>query len=198
MEHAHRRNVISAVDSRHGTGEKMDLEKIWQKALSNTEIIRPRVQGLMTFSDTNVPYILLSESSINVGDTVVRKGEVVVKRPALILPPNNPQFSGFDFEKDVAQENQFINFLLVRGINIPSLGYNNRTDSLDIFEGKLSKAIDHYQQELQMKENVYSGLVAGPEDCWQFSILIFICSQIFKNAQTDLRNLLDEHKKNHL
>ena len=69
----------------------------WEKALKKTEIIRPRIQSMMTFSETSMPYILLSESSINMGDTVVRKGEVVVERPTLILPPNIPQFEGFEF-----------------------------------------------------------------------------------------------------
>jgi len=59
----------------------MDMEEAWNKALRYTEIIRSRVQSLMTFKDTAVSYILLSESSINVGDTVVRRGEVVVEKP---------------------------------------------------------------------------------------------------------------------
>lgn len=178
----------------------MDFEKMWTKALKQTEIIRTRVQALSLSGDTHVPYLLLSESSINVGDTVVRKGEVLVQRPSLFIPPNNPTFEGFEFESEDGtnrfDENSFINFLIVRGISIPSLRYDNKTSSLDIYEGKLSQAIKHHERIMQRQENVKSGLLVGPEDCWQFSILIFICSQIIKNADQDIQRLLDEfHRK---
>jgi len=176
----------------------MDIEKAWDKALKNTEIIRSRVQALLTSETTQVPYILLSESSINMDDTVVRKGKISVQKPSLIVPPNNPQFEGFEFEKEEGlDQDSMINFLLVRGISVPSLKYDNQTNSLDVFEGKLSTAIKHYQSLLQEKENVMTGLVAGPGDVWQFSLLIFICSQIARNAETDIKKLLDEfHRKN--
>ena len=173
----------------------MDLEKSWEKALRQTEIIRARVQSLMTQSETQVPYILLSESSVNEGDTVVRKGIVVVDKPAIILPPHHPMFSGFEFEKEgTVSDNAFVSFLLVRGIHLPSLRYDNITSSLDIFEGKLSAAIKEFKKDLQEKENVHTGLIAAPEDCWQFSLLIFICSQIMKNTDQDMRHLIKEFK----
>ena len=174
----------------------MDIPKAWNKALKNTEIIRTRVQALMTFSQTLVPYIVLSESTINTGDTVVRKCEVVVEKPSLILPPNLPQFEGFEFEKDFSgDENALINFLLVRGVTFPSLKYNNKTISLDIYEGKLKDAVGFYLEALQQEENVNTGLITGPEDCWQFSVLIFIASQIAKNADTDVKKLLEDYRK---
>ena len=174
----------------------MDIQDSWEKALKNTEIIRSRVQDLLTFSETKVPYILLSESSINLGDTVVRRGEVVVEKPSLILPPNAPQLKGFDFKlEDVKEENSIINFLLVRGITMPSLKYNNTTYSLDLFEDKLANAVKHYKDELQHKEDVHTGLMVGSEDCWQFSVLIFICSQVARNAQSDVRKLWEDYRK---
>ncbi|MBN1869001.1 MAG: hypothetical protein JW847_00270 [Candidatus Omnitrophica bacterium] len=175
----------------------MDFEKLWGKALKATEIIRSRVQALSVMGDTHVPYVLLSESSINLGDTVVRKGEVLVQKPSLYIPPNNPQFEGFEFEnaEEGFDETSFINFLIVRGITIPSLRYDNKTSSLDVYEGKLSEAIKHYERTLQKEEDVRTGLLAGPEDCWQFSILIFICSQVIKNADQDIRRLLDDYHK---
>ncbi len=174
----------------------MDFENAWGRALKNTEIIRSRVQALLTYDDTHVPYILLSESSVNVGDTVVRRGEVVIAKPSLILPPNIPQFEGFELNQgEGVNENAFINFLLVRGVTLPSMMYNNKTYSLDLFEDKLTNAIRHYKDMLQSEENVHTGLVVAPEDGWQFSLLIFICSQVARNADVDIRKLLDDFKK---
>jgi len=169
---------------------------MWEKALKNTEIIRARVKSLMTKIDTNVPYILLSESSVNIGDTIVRKGEVVIAKPALIMPPYSSFFSGFEFdEKENLGQDALINFLLVRGISLPSLKYDNKTNSLDIHEGALSSAVKYYKEELNMKEDVTSGLLVGPEDCWQLSLLIFICTQISRNAENDINKLLEDFHK---
>jgi len=174
----------------------MEIYEAWNRAAKNTEIIRTRIQSLMTFQDTHVPYVILSESSINVGDTVVRKGDVVVQKPQLILPPNVPQFEGFELEENYKEEeNSIINFLLVRGVTLPSLKYNNKTHSLDIFEGKLPKAVKYYQEFLQHKENVHTGQIVGPEDCWQFSLLIFIYSQVSKNAETDIKKLIKQYNQ---
>jgi hypothetical protein len=174
----------------------MDIQKAWQKALKQTEIIRPRVQHLLTFRDTPVPYTLLSPSTINVGDTVVRKGEVIVQRPSLILPPNIPQLEGFEFDHDTGGgEDEVVNYLLVRGISLPSMHYNNRTYSLDVFEGDVEQAVKQHLENLQRTENVQMGLLVGPEDCWQFSVLIYICTQVARNAQQDIKKLLQALRK---
>lgn len=174
----------------------MDFEKLWETALGQTEIIRTRIQMLGNTSDTMVPYILLSESKINVGDTIVRQGEIKVSKPSLFVPPNNPQFNGFDFDEQGSfGESAMINYLLVRGISLPSLNYDNRMNKMDMYEGRLSQAIKHYKEDLSQKENVQTGLLVGPEDCWQFSLLIFICSQIARDAKVDIQKLLTEYKK---
>jgi len=172
----------------------MDSFLAWEKALRETNIIRSRVTGLQTFSETHVPYILLSPSMINQGDTVVRTGEVLVHRPSLILPPNIPQLEGFDFDENGSfQENSMINFLMVRGISLPSMKYDNKVSALNVFEGNIDDAIGVYGNRLQREENTSAGLVSGPDDVWQFSLLIFVCSQIAKNSSTDIRRLLDEY-----
>ena len=175
----------------------MDIQDSWEKALQKTEIIRPRVHPLQTFAVTHLPYVFLAESSVNNGDTVVRKGEIVVEKPALILPFNTPQFEGFDFEEKMhLNEALLTNFFLVRGVQFPSLKYNNKTDSVDVFEGRLTKAIEYYTSTLQRQENVHTGLIAGSDDCWQLSVLIFICGQVAKSADQDLKKLFDDYRKN--
>lgn len=188
--------AIRTVSSELLSGKLMDIYDAWGKALKHTEIVRSRVSALQIFHSTQVPYILLSESSVNLGDTVVRRGEITVDRPSLILPPNIPQLEGFELQDSPAfDQESMINFLLIRGISLPSLKYDNKTSQLNVFDGHLDKAVKHYLNELQQKENVTSGLLVGPEDVWPFSLLIFICSQIARNSEIDIRRLMDEHKK---
>jgi hypothetical protein len=176
----------------------MDITSAWEKALRETNIIRSRITGLQTFGETQVPYILLSPSTVNEGDTVVRTGQVLVHRPSLILPPNVPQFEGFQLEsEDSFKENSMINFLMVRGVTLPSMKYDNKIFSLNVYEGKIEDAVGFYGNRLQREENTSSGLICGPDVVWQLSLLIFICSQIAKNSSADIRRLLDEyHKRN--
>ena len=141
---------------------------------------------------TQLPYIFLAESAVNRGDTVVRKGEVTVEKPAIILPSNLPHFEGFEEdEKSAWNENAVMQFFLVRGVRFPSFKYNNKTHSVDVWEGSLSRAAQHYLQELQQKENLTDGLLLGPEDCWQFSLLIFIAGQSARQAEGDFKSLWD-------
>lgn len=174
----------------------MDLEKSWEKALRHTEIIRPRIQPLATFEATEVPYVLLSEELSDSGNTLVRKGIVLVERPSLLLPANYPQLEGFEFDPSKREDaDSFMSFLLVRGIRFPSLLYNNRTLSLSIHDGKLSEAAEYYRTLLQRQENVNSGLIIGREDCWQFSVIIFTAGQITKSADNDIQKIIDQYKK---
>jgi hypothetical protein len=106
-----------------------------------------------------------------------------------------PQFEGFEFEKQFSGvEDYLTTFLLVRGIRFPSMKYENKISALDIREERLAKAVEFFSRELQRQENVSTGLVIGPEDCWQFSVLIFICSQITRSAEGDIRKLFDRFK----
>ena len=176
----------------------MDIEQMWQRAIKNTEIMRSRVRLLETFTHTEIPYVFLAESTLNIGDTVVRKGKVLVEKPAIILPGNPPQFQGFEFEDlfDI-DRHKIVDFLLIRGVRFPSLKYDNQTSLVDIYEGSIKKAIERYKDQLQRAEDVHTGLIIGPEDCWQFSVLIFIGTMVSRSAEEDIRRLLDRFKPNH-
>lgn len=168
----------------------MNLQELWDKALKSTEVLRSRALELPSFEAVTLPYIFLAESSVNVGDTVVRKGQVLVERPSLIWP--SAHFEGFEFQHDWSlSEDAVMNFLLVRGIKFPSMRYHHALSSLDLREGSLQSAITHYTTQLTQAEDVQTGLVAGPEEAWQFSVLILVGSLLVRSAEGDLRRLLE-------
>lgn len=174
----------------------MDIQELWERARKQTELLRLRLHDLATFDATAVPYLFLAESSLNAGDTVVRRGQVVIERPAIVLPKFSPQFEGFDFERELHLSDEFVaSFLLVRGIQFPSLKYRHQMSSLDLYEGSLQRAIDHFSQQMTMAEDTNTGLVIGPEDAWQFSILLLVGSLVVRSAEGDLRRLLDAWRK---
>ena len=176
----------------------MNLHSKWDKAIRESRILRSRLRSLLAFEATELPYVNLSSSSVNMGDTVVRKGKIVVHRPLLILPSRFlPQFEGFDFEKDYEVDSEKIRrFLLMRGISFPSVKYCNETHTVDVFEGCVEKAIDHFSLRMERREDVDSGLMVGPEDCWQFSVIIYVATMAARSIPDDLERLLDDlHRK---
>jgi len=174
----------------------MDLQGQWEKARKQTEIIRLRLQDLATFDATAVPYIFLAESALNQGDTVVRKGQVIIERPSIILPNFSPQFEGFAFDEAFHLSDEAVaTFLLVRGVQFPSLKYRHQLSSLDVMEQSLQKAIAHFGRQLTAAEDITTGLVLGPEDAWQFSVLLLIGALVIRSAQGDLRRLLEEWRR---
>ena len=175
----------------------MDIQALWEKALKGTEIHRMRLPDLATFEATVVPYIFLAESALNQGDTVVRRGQVLIEKPSIVLPGFSPQFEGFEFDKDLHVTEETVNtFLLVRGIQFPSLKYRHQISSLELLEQSLQQAINRYTDSLQRAEDIKTGLVIGPEEGWQFSLLLLVGALIIRSAQGDLRRILEDwHKR---
>ena len=176
----------------------MDIQELWDKARKQTEILRMQLQDLATFDATAVPYVFLAESAVNQGDTVVRKGQVLIERPSIVLPNFSPQFEGVEFDPELhLSADTVATFLLVRGIQFPSLKYRHESSSLDVMEHPLQKAIEQFTHRMTVAEDVKTGLVIGPEDAWQFSLLLLVGALVVRSAEGDLRRILEEWRRRH-
>ena len=170
----------------------MDVREAWEKAVNRTEVMRWRTSSLDTFGHTSLSYAFLGESAVNAGDTVHRKGKVLVHKPMLLLPENIPQFEGFDVAEDLGIDvNELAKFLLVRGVSFPSLKFRNETDSLDLMEKPLDKAVEAVMNTLDHEKNYDTGVLTGPEDCWQLSVIIYAGGMMSRSARRDIRRLLE-------
>ena len=176
--------------------QDMDIEQLWDRARKQTEVIRMRMQDLSTVDATKISYIFLAESSLNTGDTVVRKGAVVIDRPSIILPGFSPQFQGFPLDDDTPlSQDALATFFLVRGIQFPSLKYQHVRSSLDVVDGSLQQAVRRTEDQLQRAEDIATGLVVGPEDAWQLSVLLLVGALVVRSADGDLRRILEDWRK---
>ena len=174
----------------------MDLQELWDRACKRTEILRMQVQELSTFDASRVPYIFLAESAVNQGDTIVRRGEVMIQRPALVLPAFSPQFEGFGGDPELRlSDDMLATFLLVRGVQFPSLRYRHERSSLDVIEASLQASITRFADELAAAEDIRTGLVVGPEDAWPFSLLLMVGALVVRSADGDLRRILDRWRR---
>ncbi len=176
----------------------MDIQQLWDKARRETELIRLRLAALSSVQTTAVPYIFLAESSLHQGDTVIRRGSVLIERPAIVLPSFSPQFEGFEFELEAQPRvsgDSMATFLLLRGIQFPSLRYRHELSTLDVMESSLRQAVEQWNGQLTRAEDIHTGLVVGPEDAWQFSLLLLIGALVVRSAEGDLRRILDDWRQ---
>lgn len=174
----------------------MDLQEAWEKATKETEIIRGRRHPLSPYRTEELSYIFLSESEVNLGDTLIRKGKVVIHRPSIILPPYCPRFEGFEFEKECGVNNEILKtFLVVRGVSLPSFEFTNEIAGMDLCEGSLDNAVNYFLDEFQRTEDINTSLIAGPGDCYQFSILVFVAAMVGLSASSDLEKLMKDLRK---
>ena len=44
-------------------------------------------------------------------------------------------------------------------------------------------------------EDTTTGLVVGPEDAWQFSVLLLVGALVVRSAEGDLRRILDDWRR---
>jgi hypothetical protein len=174
----------------------MDLQDAWEKAAKETEIIRCRWCVLSPSKTEELSYIFLSESEINLGDTLVRKGKVLIHKPSIILPYHCPRFDGFGFEKDYGVNNEIVKtFLLVRGVSLPSFEFTNEIAGIVLHEGSLDSAVKHCLDEFERTEDIETSLVCGPGDCYHFSILVFVAAMVGRSASSDLEKLMNDIMK---
>lgn len=171
---------------------KINLEKKWEEALKKTKIVRHRIAKLETFKKTIVPYVLVSNSVVNRGCSVIRKGKVEVSPVIFHLPYSGFQLSNFKFKDTTDYSDEIVqSFLLIRGIKLPSMKYANSDVELEVVEKSVGDVIKEYQELFQRKEDVETGLVISIPDIWQFSLIIYLAAVVAKFVDNDIKNFLD-------
>jgi hypothetical protein len=165
----------------------MGFQEQLQRSFRETAIHRRRQSKLLTVGTTELPYVLLGESVVNVGDTVVRRGIMRVDQPAIFLFQRPMQFEGFEGD---AGETRDLLMALGRAAHFPPGRYSNIDTHLEVFEGALGSALEHYERVLEIDEDVLTGLLTGPVDLWQLSLLVYAGAMIAQNATHDMHDLI--------
>ena len=169
----------------------MDLSKKFEEAVRKTRIIRSRYRTLNTFEATTLPYVLIGRSVVSRNTTVIREGTVEVGRAMVHLPDGLPQFDGFDFAASTSMRDETVTtFLLVRGVRLPSLKYRNSSQRLEVSEQPVEREIARVLETLSRKEDLDTGVIVGITDVWQFSLLMYVFSQVARSAGGDARAIL--------
>lgn len=171
----------------------MDASREFMRALQETHIHRHRRSRLLTVGTTELPYVLLGESVVNLGDTVVRRGIVRVEQPSIFLLNRPVQLEGFEAEEGDEQKQAVV--ALGRMAHFPPGKYSNIETELDVFDGELGNAVQHYLQHLDNAEDLLTGLLTGPVEVWPLSLLVYVAAMVAQSAPGDVFDLMMQRFK---
>lgn len=162
-------------------GFQEKFEQIWKQ----TKILRPVDRKLFTFGDTHLPYILVADSVVNRGDTVVREGEVVVKRPLIYAPRSGfPTFEGFSEKGERAA-----GMIIQRMMYIPPYEYKNSQHSLSVTPEPLNGVVVRLNEKLDRKEDNLTVIIKTMADMWEVSVMCFAAERMIESIPSNLKEL---------
>lgn len=165
----------------------LNIREAFQKAFNTTEVIRQRQACLLVASATEIPFILLSESEINDGDTVVREGKVDVEKPIIMVPGRPYDFDGFE-----AEESRLA--LFGRIASFPTGKYSIECD-MRVVDTGLQRTVDKFQRQFDSNDDEHTGLCVCKTDVWELAALYYVGLLVRKSIGydwDDLRRRLEQ------
>lgn len=163
------------------------------EAVRNTKILRARKNYLFTFGNTRLPYVMVANSLINAGSSVIRTGEVVVEKPQIIISNDSSAFEGFDIDRSLVDLDQVKFALMSRGISFPQMNYKNSTQFLEVVSDKLEVIIERQMNQFEDANDSRVGLIQCREDTWNLSLLHYVLTQVIRSSTSNMQEYLERY-----
>lgn len=163
------------------------------EAVRNTKILRARKNYLFTFGNTRLPYVMVANSLINAGSSVIRTGEVVVEKPQIIISNDSSAFEGFDIDRSLVDIDQVKFALMSRGISFPQMNYKNSTQFLEVVSDKLEVIIERQMNQFEDANDSRVGLIQCREDTWNLSLLHYVLTQVIRSSTSNMQEYLERY-----
>ena len=170
-------------------------------ALQLTRVLRPPKQHLATFGVTDLRYYLVTTPSYSdvvpsAEESVVREGNVVSQRPAIVTPTYMLNLEGFGHDARQYMESMVRQY----GPNSPGLlyQYRNEPGKLDIVGGEANVVAGRIADDLDQRGVDSAAVIVGTDDLWDLSLMKFIydyttASLASNVGEIQARGLLDPH-----
>jgi hypothetical protein len=153
-----------------------EIDQRISNAVLLTHVLRQPKQHLATFGVSNLRYYLVTEPSYDlapgVEESVIRQGQVVSQRPAIVTPTYMLNLEGFSQSAQRYMESLMSQF----GPNIPGLlyQYHNEPGGLEIISGRAPEVAQRIASDLDKQGLDSTAVILGVDDLWDVSILKFI------------------------
>jgi len=154
------------------------------RAVQQTKVVRWRQSNLYVGDETELPYVLVSESEFDPSDTVVRKGAVKVSKPRLIIPQfgqDEYEFEGFG---DDEENPHFV--AMGRMTAFPKGKYSMVDCTMEVVERRLPETVEMFVRGMTQEEDEKTGLCICPSEIWMFALFHYVGGIIVHSAQADI------------
>lgn len=170
------------------------FEQRWSRAQVDTKIHRTRKHDLYTFGSTALPYYFIAKSSINAGDSIVRRGEVKTEKPTLFFGGNSGgHFDGFSDQDEEQSSNAL---LFSRAFRFPNLNVANQGMSMEVISRENHDLCDEIMRDLDQQRDSRTAVIEGPEDLWALSLLLYASQMTQRSAAGNVKDILGRSTPN--
>ncbi|MCX7935638.1 MAG: hypothetical protein N3A66_10335, partial [Planctomycetota bacterium] len=148
-------------------------------------IWRARKHILYTFGDTKLPYIAISESPRDIGDIVIRRGEVIAERPRIAIPGKEHDLccEGFDFGE---LDSEAVPVFLMRRMGMPAARYVNKSAATTTERGTIEAIVERTINALDQRNDIRTGVIASPDRFWHLAVLLYAGQQALRSAPANV------------
>lgn len=167
----------------------METDERIQRAINQTQVIRPPRQNLATFGSTNVYYYLITELMETAN--VVREGRVIAARPKIVTPAYLISVEGFS-----GQARRYIELMAEKHPFEPGVfySYKHEPQEMNIVSSPVDEIINKIGQQIDTQGNPLTAIIRGIEDMWDVSLLKFT----YELTRNSLHNNVREMERNGL
>ena len=164
----------------------------WQRAINKTWIVRFPKQHLATFGNTNIAYYVVTEpiyQDVVPGkrEGVVRTGQVVAEKPAVVTPFYAMSLDGFS---DEAYE-YFDRITRKHGPNAPGIlyQYRNEPEGMDFLSGEPDEIAHRISDDLDTRDQRLAVVMVSVDEYWDVALLKFIYEFTSASAAQNVKDL---------
>ena len=172
-----------------------DIERRLKEAAQTTRIVRRREHSLYTFGNTKLPYAFFAASD-KANQAVVRKGNVLVERPQIMLPGTGASFEGFgNIDFDNAGGSVSIFAAISRLIRLPSLRYIHDSASKELIAKSAKGAADSAANDAEARGDSHLAVLEGRDELFLYSLMLYVGEMVARSAGDNVSEYLEHMKR---
>lgn len=164
-------------------------EDIWYAARS-TRIVYMPPKLLETFGESSVHYLVVSENMDRPGALTLRSGLVTAERPRIVTPTYFRQKAVENFNADAQK---YFDEVLSREVNARFLEYGLHFGKQEFQEesvqGDAREVAEQAAADAQDDLEKLQGVLIGPDDAWEVSLMHFITQLVQRSLPFHARNI---------
>ncbi len=167
--------------------DEFEDERRFRNVWESVQIARRVNCSLFTFGESVLPYFLVCGASEAGGTVSITRGDVRIKRPAIITPDSDrPEFRNFFEEHD---DSGMIDFLLARSVGFSNLKIENSSGPKRIVSDSIEEAVAKLNRQLDDEEEDQVAILTAPAELAGVALLRYAAERVWESGPDNVQEL---------